>query len=66
MANNENVGGAYIEHGGEQYILRGIGLAQTTEQLGNIVVKSGKEGVPIYVRDIADVVTGSAVRQGAV
>ncbi|HEY9684288.1 MAG TPA: CusA/CzcA family heavy metal efflux RND transporter [Oculatellaceae cyanobacterium] len=66
LANNENVGGAYIEHGGEQYILRGIGLAQTTEQLGNIVVKSGKEGVPIYVRDIADVVTGSAVRQGAV
>lgn len=66
LANNENVGGAYIEHGGEQYILRGIGLAQTTEQLGNIVVKSGKEGVPIYVRDIAEVVTGSAVRQGAV
>ncbi|HEY9681894.1 MAG TPA: CusA/CzcA family heavy metal efflux RND transporter [Oculatellaceae cyanobacterium] len=66
LANNANVGGAYIEHGGEQYILRGIGLAQTTEQLGNIVVKSGKEGVPIYVRDIAEVVTGSAVRQGAV
>jgi cobalt-zinc-cadmium resistance protein CzcA len=66
LANNENVGGAYIEHGGEQYILRGIGLAQTTAQLGNIVVKSGKEGVPIYVRDIADVITGSAIRQGAV
>ncbi len=66
MSNNENVGGAYIEHAGEQYILRGIGLAQTTEQIANIVVKSGKEGVPIFVRDIAQVVTGAEVRQGAV
>lgn len=66
VANNENVGGAYIEHGGEQYIIRGIGLAQTTNQIGKIVVKSGKEGVPIFVRDIADVVNGSEVRQGAV
>lgn len=66
VANNENVGGAYIEHGGEQYIIRGIGLAQTTQQIANIVVKSGKEGVPIFVRDIGQVVTGSEVRQGAV
>lgn len=65
-ANNQNVGGAYIEHEGEQYILRGIGLAQTTNQIANIVVKSGKEGVPVFVRDVADVVTGSEVRQGAV
>lgn len=66
MANNENVGGAYLEHTGEQFILRGIGLAQTTSQIANIVVKSGKDGVPIFVRDIAEVVTGAEVRQGAV
>ncbi len=66
MANNENVGGAYIEHQGEQYLLRGIGLAQTSGQIANIVVKSGKEGVPVFVRDIGEVVTGSEVRQGAV
>lgn len=65
-ANNENVGGAYIEHQGEQFILRGIGLAQTTEQIANIVVKSGKEGVPIFIRDLAEVVSGNEVRQGAV
>lgn len=66
VANNANVGGAYIEHEGEQYILRGIGLALTTEQIGKIVVKAGKEGVPIFIRDIAEVVSGSEVRQGAV
>jgi cobalt-zinc-cadmium resistance protein CzcA len=65
-ANNENVGGAYIEHSGEQYVLRGIGLAQNTSQIANIIVKTGKEGVPIFLRDIASVVIGSAVRQGAV
>ncbi len=66
VANNENVGGAYIEHQGEQYVLRGIGLAQTTNQIGNIVVKTGKEGVPIFLRDVAEVVIGSQVRQGSV
>jgi heavy metal efflux system protein len=66
VANNQNVGGAYIEHEGEQYILRGIGLAQSSEQIASIVVKSGEKGVPVFVRDIAEVVAGSEVRQGAV
>jgi heavy metal efflux system protein len=64
--NNANVGGAYIEHGPEQYLLRGIGLAESTEDIANIIVKSGKEGVPIYVRDLGEVVEGATVRQGAV
>ena len=65
-ANNANVGGAYIEKGSEQYLLRGIGLVEKPEDIENIVVKTGKEGVPIYVRDVAEVVQGSTVRQGAV
>lgn len=64
--NNANVGGAYIEKGAEQYLLRGIGLVERIEDIQNIVVKTGKEGVPIYVRDVAEVVQGSTVRQGAV
>ncbi len=64
--NNANVGGAYIEHGAEQYLLRGIGLVESPEDIGNIVVKTGKEGIPIYVRDLGEVVTGATVRQGAV
>ncbi|HEX5883287.1 MAG TPA: CusA/CzcA family heavy metal efflux RND transporter, partial [Pyrinomonadaceae bacterium] len=64
--NNANVGGAYIEHGSEQYLLRGIGLVASSEDIGNIIVKTGKEGIPVFVRDLGEVVTGATVRQGAV
>ncbi len=64
--NNANVGGAYIEHGSEQYLLRGIGLAEKPDDIASIVVKTGKEGVPIYVRDVGEVVQGATIRQGAV
>ncbi|MDQ2675835.1 MAG: CusA/CzcA family heavy metal efflux RND transporter, partial [Actinomycetota bacterium] len=64
--NNANVGGAYIEHGEEQYLLRGIGLVESADDISNIVVKTGAEGIPVYVRDVGDVVTGATVRQGAV
>ncbi|MGE0129226.1 MAG: efflux RND transporter permease subunit [Blastocatellales bacterium] len=64
--NNANVGGAYIEKGEEQYLLRGIGLVTSLDDIRNIVVKTGKEGIPVYVRDVGEVVTGATVRQGAV
>ena len=64
--NNANVGGAYIEHGSEQYLLRGIGLVASPDDIGNIIVKTGNEGIPVYVRDLGEVVTGATVRQGAV
>jgi cobalt-zinc-cadmium resistance protein CzcA len=64
--NNSNVGGAYIEHGEEQYLLRGIGLANKPEDIGEIVVKTGKEGVPVYVKDVGEIVQGATIRQGAV
>ncbi len=64
--NNANVGGAYIEHGSEQYLLRGIGLVESPEDIGNIIVKTGKEGIPVYIRDLGEIVTSATVRQGAV
>src|SRR5687768_975074 len=64
--NNANVGGAYIEHGSEQYLLRGIGLVESPDDIGNIIVKTGKEGIPVYIRDLGEIVTGATVRQGAV
>lgn len=64
--NNANVGGAYIEKGSEQFLLRGIGLVENAEDINNIVVKTGDEGVPVFVRDVAQVVSGATVRQGAV
>lgn len=55
-ANNASVGGAYIEKGSEQYLLRGLGLIENSEDIANIVVKTAAEGVPVYIRDIAKVV----------
>ncbi len=64
--NNANAGGAFIEHGAESYLLRGVGLVQSAEEIGGVVVKTGREGVPVYVRDLGEVVIGAAVRHGAV
>jgi cobalt-zinc-cadmium resistance protein CzcA len=64
--NNANVGGAYIEKDAEQYLLRGIGLVSSPDDIGMIVVKTGKDGVPVFVRDVGEVVAGATVRQGAV
>ncbi|HQZ82373.1 MAG TPA: CusA/CzcA family heavy metal efflux RND transporter [Pyrinomonadaceae bacterium] len=66
MANNGSVGGGYIEKGAEQYLLRGVGLVEKMEDITNIVVKTGKEGVPVFVRDLGEVVEGQSIRQGAV
>ena len=64
--NNANVGGAYIEKDAEQYLLRGIGLVSSPDDIGMIVVKTGKDGAPVFVRDVGEVVAGATVRQGAV
>jgi cobalt-zinc-cadmium resistance protein CzcA len=36
------------------------------DDIGMIVVKTGKDGVPVFVRDVGEVVAGATVRQGAV
>ena len=64
--NNATVGGGYIEKGAEQYLLRGVGLVEKPEDIANIIVKTGKEGVPIFVRDLGEIVEGKGIRQGAV
>jgi heavy metal efflux system protein len=63
--NNSTVGGGYIEKGSEQYLLRGVGLVEKMDDLANIVVKTGAEGVPIYVKDLGEIVEGKGIRQGA-
>ncbi len=64
--NNGTVGGGYIENGPEQYLLRGVGLVEKPEDLANIVVKTGHDGVPIFVSDLGEVAEGKGIRQGAV
>ncbi len=63
--NNQNTGGNYVQHGGQQYIVRGIGLLNTPDDIGNIVV-SAKNGTPIYVKSVATVQVGPEERQGTV
>jgi len=63
--NNANASGGYIEHSGEQYVVRGLGLARSKEDLGRVVV-AHRGSTPIFVRDIADVTTGAEPRQGFV
>ena len=64
--NNRNVGGGYIAHGGEQYLIRGEGLVTTLEDLGNIVLAHDERGTPVYVRDVGTVELAPMIRQGAV
>ncbi|TAK59200.1 MAG: efflux RND transporter permease subunit, partial [Bacteroidetes bacterium] len=63
--NNSVTGGNYLEHASEQYIIRGIGLAQQEQDFENIIVKN-VNGTPIYIKNIADVTVGPETRQGAV
>ncbi|HSR66578.1 MAG TPA: CusA/CzcA family heavy metal efflux RND transporter [Acidobacteriota bacterium] len=63
-AGNSNVGGAYLERGGEQQLVRGVGLIQSPQDIGDLVV-AARDGTPVKVGDVAKVGLGSAVRQGA-
>ena len=63
--NNHNVGGGQIVSSGQSLLVHGLGRVTTTDQIGNIVLKS-YEGTPICISDIADVRIGHEIRRGAV
>ncbi len=63
--NNANSGGGILPHYAEQYLIRGIALLRTLDDIRNIVLRE-VGGVPVYVRDVAEVVLGHEVRQGAI
>ncbi len=62
--NNDNFGAGIINHESEQYVVRGIGRANSISDLENTIVKS-ISGVPILIKNIATVGHGTALRQGA-
>lgn len=62
--NNANSGGGILPQGAEQYLIRGVGLTRTVEDISNIILKE-ERGIAVYVRDVAEVKIGAAVRQGA-
>ena len=62
--NNANASGNILALRYEQYLIRGVGLIASLEDIRNIVLRE-MNGVPVYVRDVADVTFGGEVRQGA-
>lgn len=63
--NNANSGGGVLPHFAQQYLIRGVGLIRSLDDIGNIVLKE-VEGTPVYIRDVAEVTFGHEVRQGAI
>lgn len=63
--NNATAPANYIEKGPEQIIVRSTGLIQSIDDINNIVVTAHK-GVPVYIKDVAEVQIGSVIRQGTV
>jgi heavy metal efflux system protein len=62
--NNSNSGGGVLPQHAEQFLVRGLGLINSTEDIGNIVLKE-THGIPIYIRDMGEITIGHEVRQGA-
>lgn len=63
-SNNANASGNILALHYEQYLIRGVGLIASLDDIRNIVLRE-MEGVPVYVRDVAEVTLGGEVRQGA-
>jgi len=65
QANNRNVGGGRIVSSGDALLLHGVGRLTTTDDIANVVIAS-HDGVPVHIRDVADVRLGHEIRRGAV
>ncbi len=63
--NNQNTGGAYIDKKPNAYFIRGIGLVTSLEDVKNIAVKDTDGSIPIFIKDVANVQFGNAIRYGA-
>src|SRR5262252_2704450 len=58
-----NAGGSYVEKGEQQYLIRGLGLLKSPDDIANLVVAE-RRGTPLLVKDIAAVEVGAVPRQG--
>lgn len=60
---NHNVSAGFYEQSGREYLIYGLGRVQDVADLAQAVITQ-REGVPIRVRDIADVALGSRIKRG--
>lgn len=63
--NNQNTGGAYIDKKPNAWFIRSEGLINSVDDIGKIVIKNTDAGIPILIRNVADVRFGFANRYGA-
>ena len=64
--NNRNVGGGYIVHADEQYLVRGEGLVEDLSDLAKVVIVKDARGTPVYLENLGTVEFAPMIRQGAV
>ena len=63
--NNQNTGGAYIEKAETVLFIRSEGLIGNVEDIENISVTHGTSGIPVFLKDVAEINIGHAIRYGA-
>lgn len=64
--NNRNVGGGYIVHADEQYLIRGEGLVEDLDDLARVVVAKDQRGTPVYLENLGEIEFAPMIRQGSV
>jgi heavy metal efflux system protein len=64
--NNGTAGGGYLVRSGEQLLVRGEGRIQSLDEIGDVLIETRADGVPVRVRDVARVHYAPLIRQGAV
>jgi cobalt-zinc-cadmium resistance protein CzcA len=62
---NANAGGSYLTVGSQSVNVRGLGLLRSVPEMGNVVI-AARNGIPVYLRDVADVREGYQPRLGQV
>jgi Cu(I)/Ag(I) efflux system membrane protein CusA/SilA len=62
-ANNANIGAKVVEQNGQEYVIRGLGLIQSADDIANIVITQNNN-VPVYVKNVARVTLGPDFRRG--
>jgi len=63
-SSNQEAGGSSVEMAEAEYMVRASGYLQSIDDFNNIVLKSGANGVPVYLKDVARVQIGPEMRRG--
>lgn len=63
--NNQNVGGGYVLRAGESSLVQGVGRTTTVGEIAEVVI-TAIDGLPIRVKDVAEVAVGAMIRRGGV